>query len=383
MLPLPLAYALPAPFAIVLLCLTAWHLLPFLQLLPSLAALSSLSFIPKPRRNLPREFFNLPPRSDTSSTSLVATSVLGIRAKVVLLLTIHASISLLAGWIYLIIGSNSMGRLEWVLVGLSITPIPAVMATLTLFSTGAKPNLVFGPGGVTHETVFRRILPMSAWPPVLAIALAAAVPSGAGYALVALNGALIASLLGMSSLTLLHRGRSREGHIRISSPLPSTEKTSRPSSPLPEEEALREMQEGDSWVTSPCKPLCLNHPNLEADLSPRINNQPIAVLLRHVRDIPDTPLEYTIRQTIQLFPKFMAILTHEHAIHPSILDILPLHSLSTSDSNHQIPSTRPNAQIVHRNDHDALHGRRDHLSQQHTRLGTPISRRQHHRRLLA
>ena len=257
MLPLPLAWALPAPFAIVLLCVTTWHLLPFLQLLPSLAALSSLSFIPKPRRNLPREFFNLPPRSDTSSTSLVATSVLSIRAKVVLLLTLHASISLLGGWIYLIIGSDSMGRLEWVLVGLSITPIPAVMATLTLFSTSAKPNLVFGSGGVTHETVFRRILPMSAGPPVLAIVLAAAVPSGAGYALVALNGALIVSLLGMSSLTLLHRGRSREGHIRISSPLPSTEKTSRPSSPLPEGEALREMQEGDSWVTSPCKPLCL------------------------------------------------------------------------------------------------------------------------------
>lgn len=73
-------FALPVPSALLLLLLGLYHLTPLLELLPNLKLTSSLvvklsTIIPHPRKNLPREFFNLPPRPEDASKSKILSLI--------------------------------------------------------------------------------------------------------------------------------------------------------------------------------------------------------------------------------------------------------------------------------------------------------------------
>ncbi|ADV22034.1 hypothetical protein I305_03892 [Cryptococcus gattii E566] len=94
---------LPIPSALILFSLLLYHLTPLLALVSNLPVpLHKLSTIiphPKRARNLPREFFNLPPRpgSPNHADSTIGAR-LGVRGKLMLLLICQGAISLMAGW---------------------------------------------------------------------------------------------------------------------------------------------------------------------------------------------------------------------------------------------------------------------------------------------
>jgi hypothetical protein len=144
-IPLPVLTTLPIPCIILLLLLTCYHLTPLLQLIshltPRLSKLANL--IPNPRRrNLPREFFNLPPRPEDnidSSDVLSAASVLGVRGKLMLLLIGQATVALAAGWTYLMLGASIGSRAGGGLLAISIIPLPATILVLALFTALASP----------------------------------------------------------------------------------------------------------------------------------------------------------------------------------------------------------------------------------------------------
>ncbi|KIR68727.1 hypothetical protein I314_01151 [Cryptococcus bacillisporus CA1873] len=99
---------LPIPSALILFSLLLYHLTPLLALVSNLPVpLHKLSTIiphPKRARNLPREFFNLPPRSgsphhaDSTVTLGEIGARLGVRGKLMLLLICKGAISLMVGW---------------------------------------------------------------------------------------------------------------------------------------------------------------------------------------------------------------------------------------------------------------------------------------------
>jgi hypothetical protein len=236
-IPLPVLATIPIPAAILLLLLACYHLTPLLQLIPHLTPrLSKLAnLIPHPgRRNLPREFFNLPPRPEDGNdeTRLSAASCLGVRGKLMLFLILQTGVSLAAGWGYLFDQGTGWG--SGAMLALSIIPLPASIFTLAIFTAftyqsnqqdysggsmfGSK---VLAGGGVTHDTLYPRILPFSLVPITVVTIISAVLPSSAHLVVLGASSFLVGSLLVMS---LVGRYRARQQHrsgairLRSSSP---------------------------------------------------------------------------------------------------------------------------------------------------------------------
>lgn len=276
MLPLAVILALPAPAAILLLLLTTHHLLPLLSLRPSLPLLPSVLrltgalSLPLPRRNLPREFFNLPPRT-SASTSASASSrsvALGVRSKVLLLLLGHAALSLGGGWAFLL-RPDSGGRWGW--AALSTTSLPGTMALLATFTAirdpaSPWPNIVMAGGGLRHETVFPRILPASAVLPLLLSALCPALPRAAPTVLLVAASFFTGTTVAAGAWCAARRARGgRSGRIRLYDPLPSRSAsaatigqgtevlTGEKGGDSEAEQEFRRLREQSSWISSPCE----------------------------------------------------------------------------------------------------------------------------------
>jgi hypothetical protein len=224
-IPLPVLATIPIPAAILLLLLACYHLTPLLQLIPHLTPrLSKLAnLIPHPgRRNL----------DGNDETRLSAASCLGVRGKLMLFLILQTGVSLAAGWGYLFDQGTGWG--SGAMLALSIIPLPASIFTLAIFTAftyqsnqqdysggsmfGSK---VLAGGGVTHDTLYPRILPFSLVPITVVTIISAVLPSSAHLVVLGASSFLVGSLLVMS---LVGRYRARQQHrsgairLRSSSP---------------------------------------------------------------------------------------------------------------------------------------------------------------------
>jgi len=269
-IPLPVLVTLPIPFAILLVLLACYHLTPLLQLIPHLTPrLSKLAnLIPHPgRRNLPREFFNLPPRPEDGEdeTQLSVAGCLGVRGKLMLFLILQTGLSLGAGWGYLML---DQGVASGTMLALSIIPLPASILTLAIFTAFASQSSqrdysgvstfkgrVLAGGGVTHDTLYPRILPFSLIPTAIVTIISAVIPAPADLAVLGSSAILVGSLLVMS-LVGRYRARQqlRKGAIRLRSSSPGLISGEGP--------AVQELKEKDieDWVSSPGKsPPSLEH----------------------------------------------------------------------------------------------------------------------------
>ncbi|WVW78895.1 hypothetical protein I302_100858 [Kwoniella bestiolae CBS 10118] len=299
MIPSILFSTLPIPSLILLILITLYHLTPLLNLLPNLTpSLQKLSsIIPHPRksRNLPREFFNLPPRpgspsstkSDHEDTSIRGR--LGVRGSLMIILLIEGVISLACGWAYLATnGSNSMQVDSWGLVATSLVLLPTTLAISSVFTILSKPSLynrhiapsstsrirkfIFKNGGITHSTLLPRILPLSLGLSVLAIILSAVGPSYGKYVILGYTSLCLLVVVG-SGLWGMWRmiTKPREGLIRLrgESRMSLYEKEPRPFSGCDsltdstyrvvclnegEGEGMERIRDTSSWLSSPPRP---------------------------------------------------------------------------------------------------------------------------------
>lgn len=290
MLPPLLAYLLPICSTLLLVLTLAYHLFPLLHLIPtkppSLSRLLSIIPHPKRHKNLPREFFNLPPRDRAADDKRGSSSswgskrgrgvwsaervaaILGIRGKIVLLTGSAGLISLVLGWTFASLqtpqdGSKDVPAGRAVLLAGSVTILPALVACFSIFAAlppllrsqrkdrrashrsilSAKQVLLRG-GGITHATL-PRIALLSLIITVAVVVVAAAVPSGtSGFVLASTNSALLVVSIALATLTLHNKRRGKRGGIRLGSqsPLP----------PLNEKEELDDAND-NSWITSPCE----------------------------------------------------------------------------------------------------------------------------------
>jgi len=261
-IPIPVLATLPIPFAILLLLLACYHLTPLLQLIPHLTPrLSKLAnLIPHPgRRNLPREFFNLPPRpEDGDETRLSVAGCLGVRGKLMLFLILQTAISLAAGWVYMF--EQGVGSGAGAMLALSIIPLPASIFTLAIFTAfsyqtsqrhyangyGWNAGKVLAGGGITHDTIWPRILPFSLIPTMSVTIISAILPSSSHLTVLVSSAGLVGSLMVMSLVGRLRaRRQHRSGAIRL--------RSSSPGLVSGEGSAVQELREKeiDDWVSSP------------------------------------------------------------------------------------------------------------------------------------
>lgn len=265
-IPLPVLTTLPIPCAILLLLLTCYHLTPLLQLIPHLTPrLSKLAnLIPHPGRprNLPREFFNLPPRpEDSEDDGLSTASALGVRGKLMLFLIFQTTVSVATGWTYLMLDpAQAEAGIGGAMLALSIIPLPASILILAIFSAftyqwsqryysnGNLLRKVLAGGGVTHDTLYPRILPFSLIPTTLVSTISAALPSSAHLVILGSSASLVGALLVMS---LVGKYRSRQQQMTGAIRLRSTS----PGLVSGEGSAVQELREKDmdDWVSSPGK----------------------------------------------------------------------------------------------------------------------------------
>jgi hypothetical protein len=234
----------PIPSLILLVLIGLYHLMPLLTLLPNVHLSPLLEFlstlIPMPKRNLPRAFFNLPPRpgSPSARAALEGLTVLSIRGKVLLVLVGHSIVGLSCGWAFLAGGKG------WSLVGVASTGTLSAIAWLSVFSVfrprpGKLDRLMRG-GGVTHSTVFTRVFPLSLIAPIVMACVAAAGSPTAQVAILAVSSALVAvcvscSLVGGYRLYV----KPKKGALRLASPGAGEQDLSG---------AIEE-----SWLTEPCE----------------------------------------------------------------------------------------------------------------------------------
>jgi len=221
-LPQIVLLAVPVPFILLLLLIALYHLTPLLSLLPNIHLLPLLNrlstIIPSPKRNLPREFFNLPPRpssTDGAAASIEDLRVLSVRGKVVLVLTAYAALSLVCGWAFLATGAET-----WSLGAIASTGVLSAAATLSVFAIhqpSSAGKLIKG-GGVTHATVFPRIFPISLIPVILATALSAAGSEVAPKAVLGLTSLLVVTIIGCSLTGLYNTHYAPRAGIRLGSP---------------------------------------------------------------------------------------------------------------------------------------------------------------------
>lgn len=265
-IPFPVLLTVPIPFIILLALLTCYHLTPLLTLLPHLTPnLRKLAdLVPHPRRprNLPREFFNLPPRPDddaASINSLRVGSVLGVRGKLMLLLLGQATLSVSCGWAFLLMDDGYTAGTA-ILLALSILPLPSTICVLALFTASPYQaqryysvdsnfrRMSLKGGGITHGTLYPRILPLSIVPVVLGSIIAAAIPSHAHYAILGISGGLIGST--MVAAVISRTGARRhlgQGAIRLRSSSPDM------TSEVSQEAEVNVLREKDveDWLSSP------------------------------------------------------------------------------------------------------------------------------------
>ncbi|TYJ58185.1 hypothetical protein B9479_001009 [Cryptococcus floricola] len=289
MLPEILSTVLPIPSALLLLTLLLYHLTPLLSLssnlTPSLQKLSDIIPHPRRARNLPREFFNLPPRPDSpSSASKLAWgdvgARLGVRGKLMLLLAGEGFVSLVAGWVVLEIGIEGTTGI-WAGVAVSITLLPVTAAWLALFVMVSQPmhnrhhssrlssfrHAVFKSGGITHDTLYPRIFPISAATTGVATILAGVLGDSARYVILAMSAASVAILGGCGCVGMWQMAyRPREGMIRLRGesrmslyeketgflPEGISQDDEREAGEV-EEMDEAELRVGDSWVSSPSR----------------------------------------------------------------------------------------------------------------------------------
>lgn len=271
-IPFPVLLTIPIPFMILLALLTCYHLTPLLTLLPyltpSLRKLADLIPHPGRPRNLPREFFNLPPRPEDDASSInnnpEAGTVLGVRGKLMLLLLGQTTVSIGCGWGFLMLQDEGYTAGTAILLTTSVLPLFSTVSVLGLFMASPYQatryysvdsnirRMVLKGGGITHDTLYSRVLPISIVPVVLGSIVSAVIPKRAHLVVLAITGALTGS-------TLIAAGVSRscarqhlsQGAIRLrsSSPGLASEATSQEA----EVNVLRE-KDVEDWVSSPGKP---------------------------------------------------------------------------------------------------------------------------------
>lgn len=290
MLPPLLAYLLPICSTLLLVLTLAYHLFPLLHLVPtnppSLSRLLSIIPHPKRHKNLPREFFNLPPRDPAADDKRGSSSswgssrrrgvwsaervaaILGIRGKIVLLTGSAGLVSLVLGWTFASLqasqdGSDAVPAGRAILLAGSVTILPALVACFSIFAAlppllrsqrkdrrtshrsilSAK-QVLFRGGGITHVTL-PRIALLALVITVAIIVVAAAVPSGvSGPFLGGATSLLLVVSVALATLSLHNKRRGKRGGIRLGSqsPLP----------PLDEKEEMDDAHD-NSWITSPCE----------------------------------------------------------------------------------------------------------------------------------
>ncbi|WWD21923.1 hypothetical protein CI109_106411 [Kwoniella shandongensis] len=276
-----LTYVLPLPSALILLFLTLYHLTPLLSLFsnltPTLQKLSTIIPHPRRQRNLPREFFNLPPRPGSpSSLPSLASRIgdrLGVRGKVMLIFLIEGLVSLLLGWVALANGKGLNGGNNWGLVAGSVVIIPSTITCLALFTTVTTSRsrsettskwkkIIFKSSGITHSTLTSRILPLSTTTSILTIILTSAVGKKGRYVVLGYTTLCVVILGACTGIGMWRMvfGK-REGKIRLKEG--SRYEKTREGSGSPTEghveeavqggdgEVLRRVRSGSSWVSSP------------------------------------------------------------------------------------------------------------------------------------
>jgi hypothetical protein len=151
------------------------------------------------------------------------------------------------------------GGLGGAMLALSIVPLPASVLTLAIFtaftyhssqryyatSSFVRRTILVG-GGVTHDTLYPRILPISIVPTAIAAIVAAVQHSIANLVILVTAGSLVGTLL-LISLVAKYRARRqhRNGAIRL--------RSSSPGMVLAEGSDVQELREKDldDWVSSP------------------------------------------------------------------------------------------------------------------------------------
>lgn len=177
-----------------------------------------------------------------------------------LLLLGQATVSIICGWAFLMIdGDFTAGTAT--LLALSVLPLQSMVATLAIFSTfqhhGAQRRYsvdssirlaVLREGGITHDTLYPRILPLSLSPVILGTTISATIPRSAGWILFGLSCALMCVTL-LLALVSRTQGRRLLGHgaIRLRSSSPGVASA---SSQEEQVGVLRE-KDVDDWVSSP------------------------------------------------------------------------------------------------------------------------------------
>lgn len=291
--PTMLLVLLPISSALILLLLLLYHLTPLLALVSDLPIplhrLSTIIPHPKRARNLPREFFNLPPRPGSSNADSTLTlreigSRLGVRGKLMLLLICEGAISLIAGWIVLKLGVQDSDNGVWAAVAVSIMLLPGTAAWLAIFVMLSRPahydrqaksrlsnvrRAVFGAGGISHLTLYPRILPLSSATTCVGVILAGVLGDSARYIILAWTATYIAILVGCGAMGLWQIARTpRKGMIRLRGESRMSMYEEKSDFILAEkgEEGLRvgatcldgnangleQLKRSDSWVSSPC-----------------------------------------------------------------------------------------------------------------------------------
>jgi hypothetical protein len=255
-LPSIVLVTLPIPSLLLLTLVTLYHLTPLLAYLPNIHLIPSLqrlsTVIPRPKRarNLPREFFNLPPRPNSPSgrgSEYDDIYILSVRGKIILLLAIQCFISLSVGWAFL----TQREEGHWWMVAISSTLVPSTIMALCTFhladrSTTRFGRFIFDAGGIDHSTIFARILPASLAMTGFVTVICAAAPSIGDAVIMAflslvLFGTLIMSVFGARRA---YQAKQRGG-IRLYGSEERVGEEANPADPTDFNQ--------DSWVTSPCE----------------------------------------------------------------------------------------------------------------------------------
>lgn len=286
---------LPIPSALILFSLLLYHLTPLLALVSNLPVpLHKLSTIiphPKRARNLPREFFNLPPRSgsphhaDSTVTLGEIGARLGVRGKLMLLLICKGAISLMVGWAALNVRVEDSDKRVWAAVAISMMLLPGTCAWLAIFVMLSRPahydrqaknrlsdvrRTIFGAGGISHSTLYHRILPLSSATTCLGVILAGVLGDSARYVILVWTATYIAILVGCGVMGLWQMACTpRKGMIRLRGESRMSMYEERNDFHLAEKEekglkigtirpdrdanGVRQLKRSDSWVSSPCK----------------------------------------------------------------------------------------------------------------------------------
>lgn len=202
-----------------------------------------------------------------------------------LLLICEAAISLMAGWIVLKLGVEGRGNGVWAALAVSMMLLPGTAAWLAIFVMLSRPahydrhaksrlsgvrRAIFRVGGISHSTLYHRILPLSSATTCVGVILAGVLGDySARYVILAWTATYIAILVGCGAMGLWQMARTpRKGMIRLRGESRMSMYEEKNDFILTEkgEEGLRagatcldgnangmeRLKRSDSWVSSPC-----------------------------------------------------------------------------------------------------------------------------------